>query len=438
MNPAIKNNLIINSKAKPSGLVNAIILLGLLICLPCQAGDLSLSMDQALSLFYKRNLDLIAAQYNIDQARAQEIIAGAIPNPTLSFDVEQIAPQNKVNPGKNPITEGGAYFNILIQQLIQTAGKRGLGMESSRLGTEASEEDLQDALRTLTNAVRKAYYSLLLAQKNAEVAEDNTSRYQQLWEVNRLRLKQGDISEADFLRIEVEKLKAESDWNNATAAVKSAQTELAKLLSWPDNVMSFKAKDNWPDKMPLTEKPNEETLLEKALQQRPDIAAAKTRTEQAQKQLTLARRLAIPDVTVGVGYSHDPQNINSDFAQVQVSVPIPLFYQKQGEVSQAAVNLQNAQLNLAQTEQTLRADVVSSLAKWQAAEKVVNRYKKDILTKIDQIRESAELSYLNGATGLIDLVEAERVHKSALLDYYTALNNRSLTYADLQMAVGDK
>lgn len=418
--------------------ISILLMLWFFILLPCQAGDLTLSLDQALLLFYKRNLDIIAAQYNIDQARAQEIIAGAIPNPTFNVDIEQISPRNRVNPGNSPITEGGLYYNFLVQQLIQTAGKRGLGMESSRLGTEASEEDLQDTLRTLTNAVRKAYYVLLLAQKNAEIAEDNTARYQQLWEVNRLRLKQGDISEADFLRIEVEKLKAESDWNNATASVKMAQTEFAKLLAWPDNIMSFKAKDEWPDKMPLTEKANEQALLEKALQQRPDIAAAKTRIEQAQKQLTLAKRLAIPDVTVGVGYSHDPQNLNSDFAQVQVSVPIPLFYQKQGEVSQAAVGFQNAQLNLAQTEQTLRADVVASLAKWQAAEKVVNRYEQDILTKIDQIRESAELSYLNGATGIIDLVEAERVHKAALLDYYTALNNRTLAYADLQMAVGDK
>lgn len=402
------------------------------------ANGQSISLDQALSLFYTRNLNIIAAQYNVDQARAQEIIASAIPNPVFSVDLEQIGPRNLVNPGNNPIREGGVYYNFLIQQLIQTAGKRGLGMESSRLGTEASEEDLQDVLRTLTNAVRKTYYSLLLAQKNAEVAEDNKSRYEELWEVNKLRLKQGDISEADFLRIEVEKLKAESDWNNAAAAVKTAQTELAKLLAWPENVMSFKAKDEWPENMPLAQNPNEQALVDKALQQRPDMAAAKTRAEQAQKQLTLARRLAIPDVTIGAGYSHDPQNINSDFAQVQLSVPIPLFYQKQGETRQAAVNLQNAQLNLAQTEQTLRAEVVSALAKWQAAEKVVNRYEKEILTKIDQIRESAELSYLNGATGIIELVEAERVHKSALLDYYTALNNRTLTYADLQMAVGEK
>lgn len=408
-----------------------------LLCLPGLADETLLSIDEIIALFYQRNLDLIAAQYNIDQARAQEIIAAALPNPVFSFDVEQIHSPNLVNNGGQS-KDLGPYYNVLVQQLIVTAGKRRLGQESSRLGTQASEQDLQDALRILTQAVRKSYYTLLLAQKNAEVAKDNSARYRRLAQVDRLRLKEGDISEADFLRIEVEKLKAESEADNAEAGITAAQTELATLLSWPDGVMGFLAKDKWPEAMPLAQNLDETRLLELAMRQRPDIAAARTRAEQAEKQVTLAKKSAIPDVTVGLGYSHDPQNLNPDFAQVQLSVPLPLFYQKQGEIGQASAHFKNAQLDLLKTEQTARAEVVAAAAKWQAADQTVQRYKKDILTKIDQIRSSAELSYQKGATGLIELIEAERTHKNALLDYYTALNNRILTYADLQMAVGEK
>lgn len=41
------------------------------------------SVDEVVALFYQRNLDLIAAQYNIDQARAEQVVAGAIPNPVF-------------------------------------------------------------------------------------------------------------------------------------------------------------------------------------------------------------------------------------------------------------------------------------------------------------------------------------------------------------------
>ena len=404
--------------------------LGIMTISSAQSKKFSLSLDQALSLFYKRNLDLIAAQYNIDQARAQEIIAAAIPNPNFNVDIEQIAPNNN--------NHLGPFHGFSVTQLIQTAGKRDLKIESSRLGSTAAEEDLQDAVRLLTNSVKKSYFALLLAQKTAEVARENKERYEQLAEVNRLRLQQGDIAESDFLRIDVERLKAESDWNNADAAVQAARSDLAKLLSWPDNALGFLADDAWPDIRALTENTTEERLVEKAISQRPDLAAAKTRIEQAEKQVLLAKRMAVPDVTVGVGYGHDPQNTQDNFATFTMSVPLPVFYQQQGEISQANVNLNNARLDLSQAEQSLRAEVVSSFAKLHAAAQAVERFESQILGKIDHIRDAAELSYNKGATSIIDLIEAERTHKSVLLDYYTALTNRTLIYADLQMAVGDK
>ncbi|MGZ5615706.1 MAG: TolC family protein, partial [Methylobacter sp.] len=42
---------------------------------------LAITEQQAIALFYQRNLSLIAANFNIDDAQAQQIIAAAIPNP---------------------------------------------------------------------------------------------------------------------------------------------------------------------------------------------------------------------------------------------------------------------------------------------------------------------------------------------------------------------
>lgn len=394
------------------------------------ADELTLSLDQVLKVFYQRNLDIIAAEYNIDQARAQEIIAAAIPNPSFTFDIEQLSARNN--------DRLGPFYSFTVSQLIKTAGKRSLTIDSSRLGASAAENDLQDAIRVLSNSVRKAYFNLLLAQKTAEVAKENKEHYQELVEINRLRLNKGDIAEADFLRIEVERLKAESDWNTANASVKAARSDLAKMLAWPDNALDINAAAHWPMAEALVKNTSQDDLIKKALDLRPDIAAARTRIEQAEKNLQLARKQAIPDVTVGLGYNHDPQNTQSDFAGVNFSVPLPVFYQQQGEISQANTGLNTAKLALEQTEQQLKTEVVSALAKFEAATTVVNRFEKEILGKTDQIRTAAELSYNKGATSIIELIEAERIYKSVQLDYYTALNNRTLTYADLQMAIGEK
>jgi cobalt-zinc-cadmium efflux system outer membrane protein len=74
-----------------------------------------------------------------------------------------------------------------IDQLIETAGKRHLRMESSQLGTRATEKDLQDAVRTFSNAVRHSFYGLLLAQKTLALTKDNLAHYEEILRANRLR-----------------------------------------------------------------------------------------------------------------------------------------------------------------------------------------------------------------------------------------------------------
>lgn len=414
---------------------SSVSLLGVLLVLSAlsplsSAPELVLTEQEALALFYQRNLDLIAARYNLNQAKAQEIIAAAIPNPVFSVDVGGLSANN--NRGFGPSTAAR------IDQLIETAGKRRMRMESSKLGTQATEKDLHDAVRTFSNAVRHAFYGLLLAQKTDEVGRDNLAHYREILRANGLRLKQGDIAESDFLRIEVEGLKAQSDLDNTAAVLKKAQSDLAVLLAWPENAMQFAARDAWPEPSEIGQRQGEDTLLQKALTQRPDVQAARLRIEQAQKDLSLARKLRIPDVTVGVGYAHDPSNLTLDSVGVGISLPLPLFYRNEGEVGKAVVNLNAVQLQSQQTEQSVRADVVSALAVWRSADAVVRRFQREVLARITKVRQAAELAYSKGATSILDLIDAQRNYKAIMLDYYTALNNRTLAYADLVTAVGEE
>ncbi|WP_256325351.1 TolC family protein [Nitrosospira sp. Nsp18] len=117
-------------------------------------GPLAITEQQAIALFYQRNLGLIAANLNIDKARAQEIIAGAIPNPVFSFTAQELnlkmfRPENRdvAVPALVP----------QIQQLIETAGKRRLRIESSELATEAVNFDVQDVARVPRCAIEKGY-----------------------------------------------------------------------------------------------------------------------------------------------------------------------------------------------------------------------------------------------------------------------------------------
>ncbi|CAL1238919.1 TolC family protein [Candidatus Methylocalor cossyra] len=399
------------------------------------AGDIPLSEDQVLALFYERNLDLIAAHYQIDRAEALEWLAAAIPNPQLTLGWNELNGAWNFNPR---LGHPGVGFNVAVSQLLETAGKRGLRMESSRLGRAAVEADFKDALRTLSNAVRHAYYRLLLAQKTLEVARDNHRRYQDLVAANRLRLKAGDIAESDLLRVEVESYKAQAELDRAAAELKQARADLARLLAWPEQSLNLVATETWPTEASgyLTEQ--ESALVEKAYAARPDLKSALLRTDQAEKDLELARRLSVPDVTLSAGYVKDPGNVVLDSGTLSISVPLPIFYRYKGEIGQAVANLNQARLQVEQIKQAIRGEVVTAYAALQSAAAIAARFETEVTRRLEKVRQAAEFAYAKGAASLLELLDAERSYKTMMLDYYAALTERTLAYADLLKALGEE
>lgn len=412
------------------------LLLSLFSSIDAYAQDLEIALDDALAMFYQRNLDLIVAQYNIDQAKADEIIAAAIPNPTLGVQIGEITGNpnmgsSAVGCNHDPNVSCGLAQNYSFSQLIEVAGKRGLRIESSGFATQAAESDFRDALRIFSNLVSDTYYDLLLMQKNRWLAAEIFQHYQQLTSANQLRLKSGDIAESDFLRVKMEATRAESELDNAQAAVEQAQAKLAMILRWPDNSLKFVAKEQWPNLKEIGQQQSKEQLIEQALQKRPDLLADKQRAEQADKQLELARRLKYPDVTVNAGYARDPGNNNLNAFFVGFNVPVPVFNQYQGEADKAAVNLNQNRLAVEQTELNIRNEVVSALATWQSADKILKRFNDGLLDDAKAVRNSAELAYSKGATSVLDFIEAQRSYKNIMRDYYAAMINRTNAYYDL-------
>lgn len=403
-----------------------------LVPAPAYGGEVPITESTAIALFYQRNLDLISARYHLDQSKAQEVIAAALPNPVFGISVAELD-----NSGRGGNNDQGPAAGFSVSQLIETAGKRRLRIESSALGTRSSEDDLRDATRTLSTQVRHAFYALLLAQKNAEVAKEAVAHYDKIVAANELRLKQGDIPQSDLWRVKVEAFKARSNLITTNASLDQARIDLGSLLRWPADAMRFRAASEWPAPKNLATGSQDELFVQ-AINQRPDIQSAREREAQAKKSLTLAKRLAVPDVTIGVGFSHDPNNMNHDTANLMVNVPIPLFYRNQGEIQKAVIDLNAAQLQVQQLEQTVRAEVIAGLTAWDSADTISHGFEKEVLQQVKNIRDGAELSYLKGATNILDLIDAQRDYREVMLAYQNVLYNRAIAYVDLLGAIGEE
>ena len=391
---------------------------------------------EIIATFFERNIDLLAAQFEIDRAEAMEWITSAIPNPELSFGLNEL---NGVIVGRpNQVGSQGLGYNVFLTQMIITAGKRDLRMESARFGREAVEADFKDTLRILLNKLRHGFYDLLLAQKSLTVARENMATFDRLAEANRLRESQGDIAETELQRIEVERLKAKGELDLAEATLRTRQSDLARLLNWPERAMEYMAADAWPQIAASYQNSKAEVLLQRAIDERADLKAQDLRVQQMGKEAELARRLVAPDVNLSGGYLQDAGNLNLDSGAVLATAEVPVFYQYSGQVGQALANYNAARNQRELLKNRIRKEVVSTLAALQGTSAIVERFEGQVLQRIQKARSSVEFAYAQGASSLIDLLDAERNYKAMMLDYFVAENHRALAYADLLMAIGEE
>ncbi len=217
--------------------------------------------------FRASNPSLHASQLSIDEARAQEITAYLRPNPDLGLLVDQFT-----------FTPSPYYrpFSALIQvasltYLHERQHKRELRRESAQKNTAITSAQTADMERMLLFNLRTAFVQALQARAVLANARENLQYYDRSLELNRERLKAGDIAEVDLDRLELQRVQFEADLENSTVSLRNAKIQLLTLLNDRTPVDRFDISGPF-DFAPLL--PSLDELRNTAVANRPDLRSA--------------------------------------------------------------------------------------------------------------------------------------------------------------------
>ncbi len=405
-------------------------LLGLAFAQPLAAAGQSvdwaaLTLSQADQLLQTRNRELQAARRAVEAAEANTLAAGAPPNPTLSLGVGAINPSAGV--GAGPWREKTVDSSLRIDQVIERGDRRDLRIANARSLESASAEDLSDTHRLQRLALRSAYYDLLFAQDKVEIARDTITLFEGSIRAAELRLKAGDIASVDVARLRVDALRAQNDARAAEADRRRAQLALAYMIGAEGDAIGIRAVDSWPSIVI----DNANGTADELIDRRPDVRAAKSRLEAAQKARDLARSLRTRDVTIGAQFDHYPigggTNSFGSGNSYGVFMSVPLFarYYYEGEIRRAEVDYNAALEALDKVRAQARAELSRVLSDLQAAAERLQRYDESLLVEAKKAADSAEFAYKNGAIGVMDLLDSRRTLRAIQVDSASARNDYS-------------
>src|ERR1044071_8555882 len=131
----------------------------------------SVTLDDAVEIFLRQNLQLVAARYDIETADAEKLTARLRPNPQLTVGLSDL-PVNLSGPFLKEQT-----YAYGISQTIELGGKRNKRIETADANAEVARGQFQMAVWQLTNDLKREFYTVVLNQSLLDLAKENETNF---------------------------------------------------------------------------------------------------------------------------------------------------------------------------------------------------------------------------------------------------------------------
>jgi cobalt-zinc-cadmium efflux system outer membrane protein len=382
-----------------------------------------ITLSDAVSIFLRQNFQLIAARYDIDSAEAEKLTARLRPNPDISVGFSGLP----VNLSGSLLAE--QQYSYSIAQTFELGGKRAKRIGVANANTDVARAQFEMAVWQLTNDLKKKFYTVILNQALLNLAQENEATFAETVRHTEELVKAGELAGLDLTRLEVEKLKFDTDLANAERDYEIALRDLRVTLGGDYRSMDVDAAGSLD---PQTYDFTFADLRDKALAARPDLKAAKLTELAADASINLQDAQRIPDLSLGAGLNQVPEG-GSTYT-FGVGITLPIHDRNQGERAKARIEKEKAQNQERLVTNQIISDVDKALIAFQMQRRRVDLYRTGVLTKVNDIQSLTEFSLKAGESSILDLLDAIRTRRDTLAAFYQTLFDYQSAVLDLELA----
>ncbi|WP_316795699.1 TolC family protein [Pedobacter agri] len=376
-----------------------------------QTDSLKLDLKQAEILFLKNNFELLASNYQIDQAKAEVITAKLFDNPELEY--ENLFYNHETKKFLQTSFEYGQYA-ASISQLVKLAGKRNKNIKLAQTGIKLAELEYFDLLRTLKFELRNTFYKTYFSAQSVKVYEDQIKSTQSLLKAYDIQLKAGNVALKDVIRIKSLIIGLKSEQANLLNDLEDHYKDLRLLCGLePNSILKLSVSTAAERNLKLDQIPYS-TLLDSARTNRADLKLAKTDLEYNELNLKLQKAMAIPDVEISLAYDLKG-NYPEKYTGIGLKIPIPLFNRNQGEIKKARVGIDAATSNIKKQELILSNEVFNSYQTALRNEKLLSEIDPSFNGDFNKIVNGLIKNFRERNISLIEFLDLYESYKENIL-----------------------
>lgn len=403
-----------------------------LICftLPVYADVVKISLDEAVQLALRNNLDLQAKRKELGIANQNIKIANRLQNPEFqsNFLIGSVRESNS------------SQFGIMFPFEVMKRGPRKKAAIAQR---KVIENQIRAYEHDLKIKVMNAYFDVLYYKSIVLIMNERKTLFENMKSIAGSKEKSSQNYKIDLLQSDIRYKKQLIELNRAKADLIGSQFNLNKVFNIPQTENMYDAKEESLFSKDLSileiEIPTYDIIEAIALKYSHSLRIANSDIERLHQEYILSRRLVIPDFAVGGGYAWQAKyrgnGADLPGAFVGGGFTVPVFYTYRPDVNKAKIVLEKAKMDKESFENKLKITLKQNYNTFKYAKENMNYY-KEILKESDEILKMSTIRYREGKTSLMNLILIETGHQQILNEYITAMEIYYDAYLDLMHNMG--
>ena len=411
-----------------------------------QAPDRPITANEAAIIALRNQPDVMVARAGIDAAggRVQQARAGLLPSVGVGLGYtrfESLTGGSSGGGGTVGLPGGGSVVaspgyqaSVNLRQLLFDFGRTRSQVRQTEALRNAASANLARVQSDLVQLVKQSFYTFVQNTRLVEVNESNVRAAQVQQAAAQARLNSGLGLPIDVVRAQTAVAQAIQALTVARNNASVSRVNLAAIMG-VDPRTPIRAADADEPAITVTDF---NSLVTKALTQRPDVLQARETVRAAENGLSAARKSNSPALSANLGLGGRGTSIvpNSTFASVGANIAWSPFDSglTSGRVREAQANLESARADMRNVELSVTSDVSQAYLNLRTAEQRVATGEAEVVNAQEVVR-LAQGRFSGGLGIFIEVIDAQNALLTARTNRVNALSAVDQARAALSRAI---
>ncbi len=397
-----------------------------------QQQPLGADLPSLLEYARSHNPELASMRLEADAAALRVQPAGALPDPVLRVELENINNYgNEASPSLLPSKVGETKYTLMQQ--LPFWGKRDLKRGAAAADADQAQARVAGVRAEQAMRLRTAFAQYFLAARNERITAELLDLVVRLEQVAQARYAGGLAPQQDAIRAQLEQTAMRAELISIANEKRQVQARINGLLArTPGAPLADPAALPPVPAAPLAA----QDLIARARAGNASVRAEAARVQAAQANRDLAYRNRYPDLNIGVSPTQMGSRITTWGLMLEVNIPLQQSTRRSQE-GEAATMLEAARARAEAAANQAAADVEEQLSGFEAARRNEVLIATRQLPQSELVLQSALAAYESGKVDFSTLLEAQRQIRKARLDLLKAQVDAQMRLAEIERTLGD-